>query len=111
MTTPATASSPSTPAAGGSAAPASPAAAPAGPISHPGVIPGVFPGDFGGDGKPLNKNEQMKLIKDGLDVLDDIIRYSEQGDFDAIDETDLEGRFRWFGIYQQRPKKCGYFMQ
>ncbi|HEY3414401.1 MAG TPA: nitrite/sulfite reductase [Armatimonadota bacterium] len=55
----------------------------------------------------MNKVEQIKQEKDGLDVWEDIFRYAEQG-FDAITEDDLT-RLRWYGIYQQRPNN-GHFM-
>jgi sulfite reductase beta subunit-like hemoprotein len=58
----------------------------------------------------LNKIEQIKQDKDGLDILADLIRYSEQGDFSAIAPEDLT-RFRWFGVYQQKPNADGFFMQ
>ncbi len=57
----------------------------------------------------LNKVEELKLAKDGYDVLADIIRYSEAGDYDAIEADDLEARFKWFGVYRQRPN-VGHFM-
>ncbi len=57
----------------------------------------------------LNKVEELKLEKDGYDVLADIIRYSEAGDYDAIEANDLEARFKWFGVYRQRPN-VGHFM-
>jgi sulfite reductase beta subunit-like hemoprotein len=55
-----------------------------------------------------NKAEQMKLDKDGLDVWDDLLRYAQLG-YDAIDPADMD-RFKWYGIYTQRPKEDGYFM-
>ena len=75
---------------------------------------------FADDGRPatlvamgderaeLSNNERIKLEKAAPKVWDDIVnRYAEQG-FDAIDADDFE-RFKWVGIYQQRPKD-GYFM-
>ncbi|TCP54666.1 ferredoxin-nitrite reductase [Tumebacillus sp. BK434] len=56
----------------------------------------------------LNKEEQLKLEKDGLDVLHDIHRYAKEG-FEAIDPGDFI-RFKWYGIYQQKPKTDPYFM-
>lgn len=55
----------------------------------------------------LVAEEFMKQAKDGLDVWPDIERYSSEG-FAAIDKEDM-ARFRWYGIYQQRPKE-GHFM-
>lgn len=51
--------------------------------------------------------EALKKAKDGLDVLDDIIRYSKTG-FASIDPDDIP-RCRWYGLYQQRPNE-GHFM-
>lgn len=55
----------------------------------------------------LNKTELLKLEKDGLDIISDIYRYAETG-YETITEDDLN-RFKWAGIYEQRPKE-GYFM-
>jgi len=60
-------------------------------------------------GKKLNKVEQIKTVKDGFDVLKDLIRYSEAGDYDAIDPDDVAQRFKWFGVYRQKPN-VGHFM-
>lgn len=57
----------------------------------------------------LNPVELLKQAKDGFDVLADLIRYSEAGDYDAIEEGDLETRFKWYGVYRQRPN-VGHFM-
>ncbi|WP_134701431.1 nitrite/sulfite reductase [Ammoniphilus sp. YIM 78166] len=56
----------------------------------------------------LNKMEIAKLEKDGLDVIDTIInKYAVEG-FDSIEGMDMD-RFKWAGVYQQKPKD-GYFM-
>ncbi len=55
----------------------------------------------------MNKVEQIKKDKDGLDVWADVLRYAETG-FDTIAEEDFV-RMRWYGIYQQRPN-TGHFM-
>ncbi len=56
----------------------------------------------------LNKMEVAKLEKDGLDVIETIInKYSKEG-FASIESTDMD-RFKWAGVYQQRPKD-GHFM-
>lgn len=57
--------------------------------------------------RPQNEVERAKSEKDGLDVLADILRYAKTG-FDSIDPDDMM-RFRWYGIYQQRPNE-GHFM-
>lgn len=56
----------------------------------------------------MNKVEEIKKRKDGLDVLADIYRYARLG-HDAISPDD-EALFRWYGIYTQRPAKDGFFM-
>ena len=57
----------------------------------------------------VNKVEQIKQDKDGFDVLADLYRYSDSGDYDAIEAGDLEQRFKWFGVYRQKPN-VGHFM-
>ena len=52
--------------------------------------------------------EQLKVAKDGLDVIHDIYRYAKLG-FKAIPEDDFD-RFKWYGVYRQRPKDGGFFM-
>src|SRR5271154_6441820 len=52
--------------------------------------------------------EKLKVVKDGLDVIYDIYRYAQIG-FKAIPEDDFD-RFKWYGVYRQRPKESGYFM-
>lgn len=55
-----------------------------------------------------NKAERIKREKDGLDVWADIERYAQTG-FQTIDPDDLD-RFKWYGIYTQRPAEEGFFM-
>ncbi|MEC0234362.1 nitrite/sulfite reductase [Paenibacillus kribbensis] len=56
----------------------------------------------------LNKFELVKLEKDGLDVIRTIIEnYSNEG-YDSISADDMD-RFKWAGVYQQKPKD-GHFM-
>jgi len=57
----------------------------------------------------VNKAEELKKAKDGFDVLKDILRYSEAGDYTAIPEDDAAQRFKWFGVYRQKPN-TGHFM-
>ena len=52
--------------------------------------------------------EALKVAKDGIDVIHDIYRYAKLG-FKAIPEDDFD-RFKWYGVYRQRPKDSGYFM-
>lgn len=59
-------------------------------------------------GEKLNKFEFVKMQKDGLDVIRDIIEtYSKTG-YDSIPEDD-KTLFKWAGVYEQKPKD-GYFM-
>ncbi|TQR43708.1 nitrite/sulfite reductase [Paenibacillus popilliae] len=60
------------------------------------------------DPAKLNKFEFVKMEKDGLDVIRDIIEtYAQQG-YESIPEDD-KGRFKWAGVYEQKPKD-GHFM-
>jgi ferredoxin-nitrite reductase len=56
----------------------------------------------------VTPQEQLKLDKDGLDVIHDIYRYAKLG-FAAIEESDFD-RMKWYGVYRQKPKDSGYFM-
>ena len=55
----------------------------------------------------VTKEERLKKEKAGLDVLADIYRYAETG-FGSIEAGDFM-RFKWYGVYQQRPNE-GHFM-
>ncbi|MHA3775541.1 nitrite/sulfite reductase [Verrucomicrobiota bacterium sgz303538] len=57
---------------------------------------------------PITPQEQMKLDKDGLDVIHDIYRYAKTG-FASISDDDFD-RMKWYGVYRQKPKDGGYFM-
>ncbi|MEO6847981.1 MAG: nitrite/sulfite reductase [Chthoniobacterales bacterium] len=57
---------------------------------------------------PVPAAEQLKLDKDGLDVIHDIYRYAKLG-FSAITDGDFD-RMKWYGVYRQKPKESGYFM-
>jgi len=57
---------------------------------------------------PLTPQEQLKQQKDALDVIHDIYRYAKSG-FASIADDDFE-RFKWYGVYRQKPKDSGYFM-
>ncbi|MFA9478692.1 nitrite/sulfite reductase [Phycisphaerales bacterium AB-hyl4] len=59
--------------------------------------------------KRVNKVEELKKAKDGYDVLKDLIAHSEAGDYDAISEDDVANRFKWWGVYRQKPN-VGHFM-
>jgi sulfite reductase beta subunit-like hemoprotein len=54
-----------------------------------------------------NMMEGLKQRKDGLDVLDDIVRAAQAG-FDNMDREFID-LFRWYGLYQQKPRN-GFFM-
>ena len=56
----------------------------------------------------MNKIEDIKKRKDGLDVLADIHRYAAQGEHRITPED--EALFKWYGVYTQRPAEDGYFM-
>lgn len=55
----------------------------------------------------MNKIEQIKSEKDGLDVGNEIFRYASLG-FESIEEGDIE-RLKWWGIFFRRHTP-GYFM-
>ena len=60
------------------------------------------------DGKKLNKIEQKKAAKDGLSVGDEIEKFAQLG-WEQVDETDLQLRLKWYGMFW-RPKTPGKFM-
>jgi sulfite reductase (ferredoxin) len=55
-----------------------------------------------------NNAERIKREKDGLDVWADIERYARTG-FETILPDDQD-RFKWYGLYTQRPVEEGFFM-
>ena len=52
--------------------------------------------------KPLNDNEAFKQDGDPLAVRDRIMRIYGPGGYESIAPDDLNGRFRWWGLYTQR---------
>ncbi len=52
--------------------------------------------------EPLNANERTKADDDGLNVRSRIETIYARSGFASIDPTDLNGRFRWWGLYTQR---------
>ena len=56
----------------------------------------------------LIREEQIKADQHPFDAWDDLVRASREGFASISPENFL--RFRWFGIYQQRPKTDPYFM-
>ena len=63
---------------------------------------------IGDERRDLTANERIKMEKPGPAVWKDIVERYQTGGFESIDPDDFE-RFKWVGIYQQRPKD-GYFM-
>lgn len=55
----------------------------------------------------MNKFEEIKATRDGLDVLPDIMRYAELG-WEAISDDD-KARMKWYGLFY-RKHTPGYFM-
>ncbi len=55
----------------------------------------------------MNKIEQIKLEKDGLDIKQDIRRFAEQG-WEEISEDDVQ-RLKWYGLFLRTPTP-GHFM-
>ena len=55
----------------------------------------------------MNKIEQIKLEKDGLDIKKDIRRFSEEG-WESISEDDIQ-RLKWYGLFLRTPTP-GHFM-
>ena len=55
----------------------------------------------------VNHMEKVKSEKDGLDAIRDIYRYAREGS-ESIPADEFD-RFKWYGLYQQRPK-VGHFM-
>jgi len=63
---------------------------------------------MGDDRATLNREERIKLEKHPFEVWKDVLERYAEGGFDSIDEDDMV-RFKWIGVYQQRPK-TGHFM-
>ena len=55
----------------------------------------------------MNKFEEIKSTRDGLDVLPDIVRYAETG-WETISDDD-KARMKWYGLFY-RKHTPGYFM-
>ncbi|HEX8464552.1 MAG TPA: nitrite/sulfite reductase [Abditibacterium sp.] len=63
---------------------------------------------LGDERAALTRNERIKIEKLPPLVWNDIVENYSKNGFDSISEDDME-RFKWVGVYQQRPKD-GYFM-
>jgi len=60
--------------------------------------------------EPQNPAETAKREDDGLNVRARIEGLYAKKGFAAIWPSDLRNRFRWYGLYTQRPETDGYFM-
>jgi sulfite reductase beta subunit-like hemoprotein len=63
---------------------------------------------LGDERRDLTPNERIKLEKPGPRVWQDVVENYSKNGFESIHPDDME-RFKWIGVYQQRPKN-GYFM-
>jgi len=61
--------------------------------------------------EPLNGAERAKRDQDGLEVFDRILGLHAREGFASISQQDLNVRYRWYGLYTQRPEEDGFFMQ
>ncbi len=60
--------------------------------------------------EPQNAAETAKKEDDGLNVRARIESVYAKKGFSSIWPSDLRNRFRWYGLYTQRPETDGYFM-
>ena len=66
--------------------------------------------------EPLNAAEQTKRDDNPLNVKERIFEYAHawrRGEITSVEHifvADLRSRFRWYGLYTQRPEEDGYFM-
>jgi sulfite reductase (ferredoxin) len=60
--------------------------------------------------EPQNPAEVAKREDDGLNVRERIENVYATKGFGSIWPSDLRNRFRWYGLYTQRPETDGYFM-
>ena len=60
--------------------------------------------------EPQNPAERVKRDQDALDVYDRIVSLHAQEGVRAISPQDLRVRYRWYGLYTQRPEEDGFFM-
>jgi ferredoxin-nitrite reductase len=56
----------------------------------------------------VNTIEQLKAQKDGLEALEDILRFARQGNSDGATEEDFH-RWKWWGLFH-RKQTPGFFM-
>ena len=60
--------------------------------------------------EPQNAAETAKKEDDGLNVRARIESIYAKKGFGSVWPSDLRNRFRWYGLYTQRPESDGYFM-
>jgi nitrite reductase/ring-hydroxylating ferredoxin subunit len=60
--------------------------------------------------EPLNATERVKRDQDGLDVYERIVSHHAKEGYASISEADYANRYRWYGLYTQRPEEDGFFM-
>lgn len=60
--------------------------------------------------EPQNRPERVKRDQDGLDVYERIVSVHAKHGFSSISREDLSQRYRWYGLYTQRPEEDGFFM-
>jgi len=58
----------------------------------------------------LNKIEEAKLEKDGLDCLPDIQRYAASGNWEEMTEDDKH-RFKWYGVFFRKQTPGNFMMR
>jgi sulfite reductase (ferredoxin) len=60
--------------------------------------------------EPQTPAERAKRDQDGLDVYERIVSLHAKEGFRSIMAQDLNVRYRWYGLYTQRPEEDGLFM-
>ena len=60
--------------------------------------------------EPQTPAERVKRDQDALDVFDRIVNLHAKEGFRSIMPQDLNVRYRWYGLYTQRPEEDGLFM-
>ncbi len=60
--------------------------------------------------EPQTPAERVKRDQDALDVYDRIVTLHAKEGFRSIMPQDLNVRYRWYGLYTQRPEEDGLFM-
>ncbi|MEX2457977.1 MAG: nitrite/sulfite reductase [Actinomycetota bacterium] len=60
--------------------------------------------------EPQTPAERVKRDQDALEVFDRIVNLHAKEGFRSIMPQDLNVRYRWYGLYTQRPEEDGLFM-